>query len=179
LGSNVHLDDAVFSALSVKYAYFPSEEAAAPAGQATHWRQVYTGPDGLIYENLEVLPKQFVQPDGQVGPVPVVHVPSRPDQDQLTVPGGGRLVWSKAYDPDWKITLNGNPAQPERYKGYFLSVRLPAQASNVSLSYRPRLYYVGAAISAASLLLLATLVLVGRVRGSGGRSNSGIDPPRI
>jgi hypothetical protein len=166
LGTTVHLDDAVFNALGVKYAYFPSQKAAAPVAQGTHWHQVYSGLDGLIYVNPHVLPKQFVQPDGQVAPVPVVHEPSRPDQDQLKVPGGGRLVWSKAYDRDWKITLNGNPAEPERYMGYLLSVRLPAQTTYVSLSYRPRAYYVGAAISAASLLLLAILVLIGRARWS-------------
>lgn len=166
LGGAVHLDDPVFNVLSVKYAYFPSQMAADPATQATHWRRVYSGTDGLIYENTEVLPKQFVQPDGQAAPVPLDHQPLRPDQDRLTVPGGGRLVWSKAFDPDWKVTINGNPVQPERYMGYLLSVRLPAQTSTVSLSYQPRAYYLGAAISAASLLLLVVLFLVGRARWS-------------
>ena len=167
LGGNLHLDDPVFNLLSVKYAYFRTTDAAAPALLATHWRQVYSGPDGLIYENPNVLPRQFIAAGAGEDLTPVFHQPVRPDQDLVTVSGPGRLVWSRQYSSDWKITVNGRPIEAERYKGYFLSVPLTAATSTVSLSYRPSAYYTGAAVSAVSLVILVGLFVFGLVRRRG------------
>lgn len=164
LGGSLHLDDSVFNALNVKYAYFGSEEAAAPARAANHWRQVYSGPDGVVFENLAVLPKQFLVSGTTATPSPVVHQPLRPDEDHLTVMGAGRLVWSKPYSRDWKITVDGQAVEPEPYMGYFLSAHLPGGTSEINISYQPAAYYQGALISAASLLALAALVGLGLYR---------------
>jgi hypothetical protein len=164
LGDSLHLDDEVFNVLGVRYAYFPSVQAAAPARAASHWRQVYSGPDGLVFENMAVLPRQFLLTDGHSAPVPVAHQPLRPDEDRLRVTGAGQLVWAKAYDRDWRISVNGQPVEAQPYNGYFLSVHLAASTTDVSLSYRPRAYYLGAAVSGASLLLLCALLLVPRAR---------------
>ena len=164
LGDSLHLDDQVFNSLSVKYAYFADTRRAAPALSATHWQQVYSGPDGLIFENLNVLPRQFVISDGHSAASPIVHNRLRPDQDQLDVAGPGLLVWSKPYTKDWKITVNGRPIEPEPYQGYFLSIRLSGATNNVRLSYEPSAYITGAAISAGSLVVVTGLTATGLVR---------------
>jgi hypothetical protein len=157
LGRTLNLDDAVFNLLSVRYAYFPWDQGHdGPAGSA-HWRLVYRGPDGTIYENLQVLPKEFVERAGAISPV--TRPDLRPDRESIDAGGPGTLVWSRPYDRAWTVTVNGRPVAAKRYAGYYLAVDLGTGDNRVALSYHPTQYYVGAGITGVSLLVAAALLL--------------------
>ena len=68
--------------------------------------------------------------------------------------GDALLTVSEAYHPNWVALIDGVPAQPSRAYGALLSVRIPAGAHSVELSYRPLDLYVGAAISALAGIFL-------------------------
>ena len=154
LGSQLHLEDPVFGLLNVKDVYLPNQDrpSTVPAG----WHSVYTGRDGTILERDQPLPKQFVVSGAQLSPVD--HLPAAPDHDQLNAAGPGLLVWSKPYSPDWQVTVNGRSRPAVRYENFFLAVPLDQGTNTVSVAYRPRVYYLGAALSGLSLLGLIALV---------------------
>jgi len=69
------------------------------------------------------------------------------------------LVVSRAYHPNWVALVNGAEVKPLRVNAALIGVPVPAGNSTIELSYRPTDLYVGAAISAATLLGMAALGL--------------------
>jgi hypothetical protein len=55
----------------------------------------------------------------------------------LNATAPGVLVVNDRFDPDWKVTINGNPATLEWANGIFCAVRVPEGASDVVLRYQP------------------------------------------
>jgi hypothetical protein len=161
-----HLGDAVFNLLAVKYAYLPAAPSDQDLSAWQHWRPVYSGPDGTVLENLEVLPKQFLVDTATNSPTAIDHVPVRPDRDRLQVDGAGLLVWSKPWSADWKVTVDGRPATTSTYAGYFLAVTLPPGHHVVSTSYEPRVYLLGALGSLLAALILIVIGVGRRLRPS-------------
>jgi len=159
LGQAVQLDDHVFDTLAVKYAYYTSSSQARSVRSA-HWQEVYRGADGTIFENLDVLPAQFLVPDGGA-PVPINHVPARPDGDRLQVRGGGTLVWAKPLDRQWRITVNGRVVRAHAYGAFLMSVALGTGDNDVVITYEPPAYLEGAVVSALSALVLLVIVGLG------------------
>jgi hypothetical protein len=157
LGRTLSLDDPVFNRLSVRYAYFPWDQPPEGPAASTHWTRVYAGADGTIYENLQVLPREFVD---RAGTLSLVALPDpRPDQQAFVTSGPGTLVWSRPFDPAWQVTINGRPTATRKYAGYYLAVDLPSGHNAVALGYHPKSYYVGAGITALSLLVVLGLLL--------------------
>lgn len=73
--------------------------------------------------------------------------------------GGGFLVLHDSMDPWWTATVDGQPAPVLRANGLFRAVHVSAGDHVVRFAYRPVPFYAGAAVSSATLLLLAGLVL--------------------
>lgn len=71
------------------------------------------------------------------------------------------LVVSRAYHPNWVALVNGAEVKPLRVDAALIGVPVPAGNSTIELSYRPTDLYLGAAISAATVLLMAGLGLWG------------------
>jgi hypothetical protein len=80
---------------------------------------------------------------------------------QATAPGF--LFLADQYYPGWRATVDGRPASIQRANYAFRLVEVPAGTSVVRFEYRPRSVLVGAAISAATVTLVA-IVLARRRR---------------
>lgn len=74
------------------------------------------------------------------------------------------LVLTDSFDPDWTATRNGEPVEILPADGLFRAVALPPGAWEVEFRYRPTKFKLGAAASAASLLLVFGLALRWRPR---------------
>lgn len=158
-----HLEEDVFSLLSVKYAYFPTAPNDLVLAGWANWHTVYSGRDGTVLENQAVLPKQFLV-DTAGAMRGVEHVAARPDRDRFGIDGGGTLVWSKPWSSDWKVLIDGHPAPTSRFQDYFLSVPLPAGHHDVALSFEPRVYLIGALGTALACLVLLLIGAAGPLR---------------
>jgi membrane protein YfhO len=73
---------------------------------------------------------------------------------------GGSLVLADAAYPGWSATVDGRAAAIETYDGFLRAVRVPAGAAQVVFSYRPASLLLGAALSAISLAVVITLLLL-------------------
>jgi hypothetical protein len=80
----------------------------------------------------------------------------------------GLVVLADSYDPDWVVTLDGEPATIEPTDGIFRGVYVPAGSSELVFSYRPRAFYLGATISGCTLAVGMWLWM-----GAPGRRSSG------
>ena len=69
-----------------------------------------------------------------------------------TVVGTSVTAW-----PGWRARLDGQPIRPLSYNHAFLGFRVPAGRHSLGLRYTPTSFAIGAAISAASLVLVVIL----------------------
>ncbi len=76
--------------------------------------------------------------------------------------GPAYLVLTDSYNPDWKVTVDGEPAELLRANQMFRAVALAAGTHQVSLRYRPLSLAWGAAITLAAAML--TILLAARER---------------
>ncbi|MFN8095519.1 MAG: YfhO family protein [Vicinamibacteria bacterium] len=90
--------------------------------------------------------------------------------DRLTVSVAAQapawLVLAESYDPGWRAAIDGRPAVVSRANLLFRAVEVPAGRHVVELVYRPPTAWIGALLSAATLL---GLVLAWREAGAAGR----------
>ncbi|HEV2880202.1 MAG TPA: hypothetical protein VGX24_02750 [Pyrinomonadaceae bacterium] len=68
------------------------------------------------------------------------------------------LVTSDVFYPGWQATIDGVPARLVRTNYALRGLAVPAGTHAVRFEFRPRSFYKGASLSAASLLLLAASV---------------------
>jgi uncharacterized membrane protein YfhO len=69
------------------------------------------------------------------------------------------LVFSRAYFPGYRATLNGNRLAVTSLDGLAPTIELPAgQSGRVELVYRPRAVTLGGAIAGLTLVLTAASV---------------------
>ena len=78
-------------------------------------------------------------------------------------PAGSALIVSENYYPGWQATVDGRPAPVGRAQYVLTGVGLPAGARTVELTFRSRTYQRGKAISFASTLASALLLIGGLV----------------
>ena len=76
----------------------------------------------------------------------------------------GFLVLTRAYDRGWEARVDGTRVPLRRADLALSAVLLPAGAHRLEFVYRPVAFRAGAAVSIASLVILAGLVLAGRRR---------------
>src|SRR5262249_37735444 len=76
------------------------------------------------------------------------------------LPRDGYLALFDTYNPDWTVDVDGAPAPLMRADGLFRAVHVARGTHTVTFTYRPRALYLGAAISAATALMLALSCLV-------------------
>lgn len=82
--------------------------------------------------------------------------------------GHTQLLVTVPYDTGWRAWVDGKPAETIARYGALLSVSLPQGEHTVELRYTPRGLWVGAAVSVASLLLLALWIVLSRKRKENG-----------
>jgi hypothetical protein len=81
---------------------------------------------------------------------------------EARLPQDGYLALFDTYTPDWKVQVDGAPAPLMRADGLFRAVHVARGVHVVTFTYRPGALYIGAALSAASALVLAAAWLAGR-----------------
>jgi hypothetical protein len=72
----------------------------------------------------------------------------------VTAPAAGLLVASESFADGWHARVDGRAARVVRADGFLQGVAVPAGTHRVDLEYRPRSVTIGAAVSAAALLVL-------------------------
>lgn len=82
---------------------------------------------------------------------------------------GGYLTLFDAYDEDWGVTVDGEPAPLLRAFVVFRAVRLKPGRHRVEFVYFPRALAAGAAVSAATAVGLAAVMFLGGRRAGRGR----------
>jgi uncharacterized membrane protein YfhO len=74
------------------------------------------------------------------------------------------LVVSENWYPDWRATIDGQPAAVRRGQFALITVELPPGAREVVLEFRSRTYARGRMITFISLAAVAGLFLVPAIR---------------
>jgi uncharacterized membrane protein YfhO len=107
-------------------------------------------------------------------PVPVAYERHSTDEIVLRVRAEsiGVLRVLETWDPGWRATIDGTPADALCADDVFLAVALPAGAHEVKFTYSTPGVTTGIGISIASLCLLAALAAV---TARGKREDVGID----
>lgn len=102
------------------------------------------------------------------------------DRQRLETESSGQalLALADAWDPGWRVTIDGAPAELVRANVAFRGVAVPAGRHVVELVYRPRSVVVGLVLSAGAWLGAAVLWVVVRRRrhatpSRGGRPQKG------
>ncbi len=84
---------------------------------------------------------------------------------QLTIQAGmacdGMVVLSDTYFPGWYANVDGKPAPIYQVNGAMRGVLVPQGMHTLSMVYRPRSVYLGAALTLLGLLGAVAIVLVG------------------
>ncbi|HET9317075.1 MAG TPA: YfhO family protein [Vicinamibacteria bacterium] len=90
----------------------------------------------------------------------------RPDRVEVdaTLDAPGYLVLVDAYDPGWRVTVDGRPVPLLRGNVAFRAVQVPAGAHRIRFVYRPTSVIVGLCVSAVAAAALVVLWLAARLR---------------
>ena len=86
------------------------------------------------------------------------HVTVQADVDA----NGGYLLMLDSYSADWRVSVDGHPADAARANGLFRAVRLTPGHHVVDFVYRPRPLIAGGLVSFAALLMTLALAAAGR-----------------
>jgi hypothetical protein len=83
---------------------------------------------------------------------------------EVESPADGVLVHATNHAQGWRAELDGVEVPLLRVDGFLQGIALPAGLHQVRFRYRPTAFFAGAAISALTLLGLACLLVMGRLR---------------
>lgn len=153
---------------------------------------VHTARSATDEAALDLLQTRAVDPGAEAilpagTSLPPLATPADPAVEQVSITGRtpdritlqvemnapGLVVLSEIWDPDWQVTIDGQPAELFRADTILRAVSVPAGSHTVELSYRSTTLLVSAAVSGAAwltivlgslALLLRRLVSPGRVR---------------
>jgi uncharacterized membrane protein YfhO len=67
----------------------------------------------------------------------------------------GLLVLADPWYPQWRVEVDGRPAELLRVDHAFRGVRVPAGSHRVTFTYQDRALWLGAALSLATCMALA------------------------
>ena len=102
--------------------------------------------DDRVYENLEALPRSWVQPvDTKLGEgaQPAEIELRKPNRIRVKADGPGLLVLSEVYYPEWKAEVDGQPVEIVQVAGLLRGVPLEPGEQRVEFTFVPMMFYVG------------------------------------
>lgn len=133
---------------------------------ARAWARVARGETDISHEVLlERAPQTALPPAGAARPALVARLAEdRPERvvAEMTSDSAGLLVLADLFYPGWKAEVDGHSAEIFRADGVFRAVALPPGPHRVVFLYQPLSVFIGAALSAAALLVVAALARRGR-----------------
>jgi hypothetical protein len=113
-----------------------------------HYKLVYDGTDGRIFENLRVKPRFYSQNAF------VRIAKARGDSYELHVdaPRPAVIVSSVAHWPGWRVTYNGRKLPARIVNGAFVGFEVPAGNGVVRVRYMPMSFWLGLAVAALTII---------------------------
>jgi hypothetical protein len=126
-------------------------------GDATAFERIMT--DAVDYSRTAVVDADPLPEVGPVDPGATVEFEWGRDEIRARVntASPALLVISNSFHSGWTATLNGLPAPIHRTNWLVMGVRVPAGASNLTLTYSTPGLYLGAGISCFSLVLFVAI----------------------
>jgi hypothetical protein len=124
-----------------------------------------------LFDTAAAVPVQTAPPSAlpPVSDVRVTATRYEPGRISLRLdrpaPPGSALIVSENYYPGWQAAVDGQPAPIGRAQYVLIGVGLPTGARSVDLTFRSATYERGKAITLASLLLAALMLVAGFVAG--------------
>jgi hypothetical protein len=95
---------------------------------------------------------------------------------RVSISQAGLLVFTEAWHPGWRATVDGEPVPVHRVDHALIGLRLPPGKHQVRLRFDPPSLTWGALVSGASLLALLALVLLSWLRRREPSRTSGVPP---
>jgi len=120
-----------------------------------------------IYQNLVEQPRARVLAETINEPTissPVEIKQLEPNQITVQAEGPGRLVLSEILYPGWEARVEDQAVPIEAYAEILRSVQIPDGKHLVVFNYRPRSFFIGAAISVLAWLAILGLGIAGLVQ---------------
>jgi hypothetical protein len=114
----------------------------------------------FVYKNEDVRPRAWVEDVSEEAVADWREVESiewSPNTITITAEGPGKLVLSEVDYPGWIATINGSETDIEAFEGLLRSVSIGEGAHVVEFRYRPLTAYLGLAITALTIFVLALL----------------------
>ena len=111
--------------------------------------------DVRVMENIDLKPRAWMN-NGN----PVEIERDAPGLLACTTTGPGKLIWSESFFPGWTASSDGQAIATRPFDETFLSVDVPKGKHAVVLKYRPVSFYIGAAMTAVTLALIALFSVV-------------------
>src|SRR5262249_2853868 len=99
---------------------------------------------------------------GGAGKAKVTRLGWNEDEIEVDLQREGFVILVDAYDPGWRATIDGRPAEVRRGNVAFRAVAVPPGRHLVRLVYRPRPLAAGLALSALGVVALLALALARR-----------------
>jgi hypothetical protein len=118
----------------------------------------------VIYRNLKVYPRAWVQPGGQIpgnGEITPLEIKWTPNRIELWARGPGRLILSELAYPGWMVRVDGIESVPLEAV-IFRAVDLSAGEHTVVFDYRPVSFFAGLGLSIIGWLVIGGLWLWNR-----------------
>jgi hypothetical protein len=137
-------------------------EAQRLAGVSWAWDDERDG--GSWVEVPDPMPRARLVGDGRSGRVTIREDRPGRFEAEVIAPEGGRLIWNEAHHPGWTAAVDGRPTPVDRADSDFNAIEVPPGRHSASFRFRPRSFLLGAALSAAGLVLLAASLLAARWR---------------
>jgi hypothetical protein len=119
--------------------------------------------EGYIYENLDFLPRAWVQnaaspPGTEILEIPVFH--KNANQISLTSKQGGSLILSEIMYPGWKAWIDGQRVTLKPQAGILRSIEVPEGEHEVIFRFQPDIFWLGITITAITAIGLIIYGLV-------------------
>ena len=144
-------DTALLGLLNVKYVVseFPLTSARL--------KEVWQAGNTHIYENLDVKPRVWVQPAGDLAGTGHISagriILNQPNQLKVEVDGPGLVVFSMVDYPGWSLMVDGKPVDKLRIANLLISTEIGEGLHKVDLTFKPPLLTLGQVISALTWLI--------------------------
>jgi hypothetical protein len=140
--------------------------AATVLPDSVVWQHLADGSHDIRLPILDALPGCVTESTEATSLDPIPFISRTPNQVviEATVPSEALLILTESYDPNWEVTVNGQPAELLRTYTALRGVCLSAGDNRVVMTYQPRLVTIGLLVSLGTAVFIALAGLVGGVR---------------
>jgi hypothetical protein len=119
------------------------------------YKLVYEHKDIKVYENLQVLPRAFVQYRDRIIKANIIeYLPNKVVIETDDLNSRSNLILTDNFFPGWKASINGKEAPIEAYMNTFRMLRIPPGKHVVEFVYQSSSFKIGAIISVVAAIFL-------------------------